>query len=103
LRRHAGLPSARASLAVTARAGDHAGHLVGLERRAADEAAVDRMLGQELADVGAGDAAAVQDRHVSALWPQPRSAASVARIASAMAAASALEAVRPVPIAQTGS
>ena len=39
----------------------------------------------------------------SASLPQPRSAARVERIASAIAAASALEAVRPVPMAQTGS
>ena len=81
----------------------HAGHLVGLEGGAADQAAVDRMLGQELADVRAGHAAAVQDRHILGSLPQPRSAASVERIASAIAAASAPEALRPVPMAQTGS
>src|ERR1035437_4414276 len=40
---------------------------------------------------------------LSAASPQPRSAARVARIASAIAAASAADAVRPVPMAQTGS
>ena len=37
-------------------------HLVGLERRAADERAVDRRLGEELIDVRGRDAAAIQDR-----------------------------------------
>ena len=79
-----------------------AGHLVRLERSAADERAVDRRLGQELGDVRRGDAAAVQDRHVSARVRQP-SLASARRIASAIAAASRPLAFRPVPIAQTGS
>jgi len=65
----------------------------GLERGAADQTAVDRMLGQELADVGTRHAAAIQNRHVLRQPAQPRSAARVERIASAMAAASALEAV----------
>ena len=59
-------------------------------------------LGQELADVRGGDAAAVQDRDVGGGAPQP-SAARLSRIASAIAAASAPVALRPVPIAQTGS
>ena len=40
----------RARAVIPARA-DDAGHLVGLERRAADQRAVDRRLGEELADV----------------------------------------------------
>ena len=83
---------------------DDAGHLVGLERGAADERAVDRRLGQELVDVRRRDAAAVEDRHGLApivREPDPRRAR--ARIAPAIAAASEPLAFRPVPIAQTGS
>ena len=76
LRRHAG---DAAGAGGHAGPGHDAGHLVGLERRAADERAVDRGLGQELADVRRGDAAAVQDRDVvrgaSASPRSPRRAA----------------------------
>ena len=93
--------TARARAVMPARR-DDAGHLVGLERGAADERPVDRRLGQELADVGRRDAAAVQDRERAGTSPQPM-ASSVARMASAIAAASMPVALRPVPIAQTGS
>ena len=79
----------RGRAAVIAGAGHDPGHLVGLERGAADERAVDRRLGQELADVGRGDAAAVQDRASSRRRSaQPERRRGVSRIASAIAAAS---------------
>ena len=76
---------------------DDAGHLVGLERRAADERAVDRRLGQELADVRGGDAAAVEDRDLGRGIGASRVARAAARIASAIAAASEPERVPAGP------
>ena len=68
----------RAARGGHASAGHDPGHLVGLERGAADERAVDRWLGQELADVGGRDAAAVEDRHairgLAPAEPQQRAA-----------------------------
>ena len=60
-----GHPASPRAPAVMPGPADDAGHLVGLERGAADERAVDRRLGQELADVHRRDAAAVQHRHVA--------------------------------------
>ena len=85
-------------------AGDDAGHLVGLQRRAADERAVDRGLGQELADVRRGDAAAVQHRQaVGAAAPQPADCDGVRGSRRPSRPHPRRVALRPVPIAQTGS
>ncbi len=69
-RRHPARPRARA--VIPARA-DDAGHLVGLERGSTDQRPVDRRLGEELADVRRGDAAAVQDRRLGGARPPTRS------------------------------
>ena len=60
--RGGGHAAARRARAVSAGAGHDPRHLVGLQRGAADERAVDGGLGEELPDVRGRDAAAVQDR-----------------------------------------
>ena len=83
-------------------AGHDRGHLVGLERGAADERAIDRRLGHELVDVRRRDAPAVEDRRSLAAIVEAE-VRKGRRIAPAISAASAPPALRPVPIAQTGS
>ena len=85
-------------------AGDDAGHLVHLEARPADEGAVELGLGHERVDGGARDAPAVEHGHRVGGRPRPApTRAGVARMTRAIAAASAPRAVRPVPMAHTGS
>ena len=87
-----------------ARARDDAGHLVELEAGTADERAVDGRLVEELADRAARHRAAIEDRAAPRhRLRAPTNSASVARMAVAISAASGPLAVRPVPIAQTGS
>ena len=94
-------PRAARARAVITGTPDDAGHLIGLERRAADQRPVDRRLGQELADVRGGDAAAVQDRQSAASAPAQPVEARPDRVGHSRRVDP--DAFRPVPIAQTGS
>ena len=77
------------------------GEIGRLQRRAADQAAVDVGLGEQLRRVVGLDAAAVEDLHAARHARAPR--VQRARRNACTACACSGVAVLPVPIAQTGS
>ena len=83
--------------------GDDPGHLVGLQRGATDQRAIDARLGQELRDVRGGDAPAVQDRQVLGGTPPPQPDQRAGGSPRPSPRRPSRGPFRPVPIAQTGS